>query len=89
LRAQAPRNTLTKKEKKETMTSRAELLADLEEKRLENNKIRPDLKGFSIIEPEADDGYNPYDNPSLGKELPDDADIVARRRDTMRRKRRT
>ena len=62
------------------MKSRAELLAELEEKRLENNKIPMDLEAFSIAEPESEVGYDPYDNPSLGKEMPDDADITERRR---------
>ena len=70
------------------MKSRAELLAELEEKRLENNKIEHDLNEFSIAEPEAADGYDPYDNPSLGKELPDGADITARRREILLRHRR-
>lgn len=62
------------------MKSRAELLAELEEKRLEKNKIPLDLEVFSIAEPESEVGYDPYDNPSLGKEMPDDADITERRR---------
>jgi hypothetical protein len=41
---------------------------------------------LSLIEPEAADGYNPYDNPGMGKELPDDADITARRREILRRR---
>lgn len=69
------------------MKSRAELLAELEEKRLENNKIPTNLEVLSIEEPEAADGYNPYDNPSLGKEMPDDADITARRRRILLRRR--
>jgi len=67
------------------MTSRAELLAELEEKRLETKKIETDLNDLSISEPDAADGYNPYDNPGLGKELPDDTDITARRREIMQR----
>lgn len=39
-----------------------------------------DLEAFSIAEPESEVGYDPYDNPSLGKEMPDDADITERRR---------
>ena len=70
-----------------TMKSRAELLAELEEKRRENNEIRANLDRFSILEPEAGDGYDPYDNPSLGKALPDDVDITARRRRILQRKR--
>ena len=70
------------------MKSRAELLAELEEKRWENSEIEHDVNGFSIAEPEAADGYNPYDNPSLGKELPDGADITARRRKILLRNRR-
>ena len=70
------------------MKSRAALLAELEEKRLENIKIENDLNEFSIAEPEAADGYNPYDNPSLGKEFPDGVDITARRREILLRNRR-
>ena len=62
------------------MVSRAELLAGIEEKRLENKEIRKDLNEFSIAEPEGSTGYDPYDNPSLGKTLPDGADLSARRR---------
>lgn len=69
------------------MKTRAELLAELEEKRLENNKIRSNLNEFSIEEPEAAGGYDPYDNPSLGKLMPDDADITERRRRILQRKR--
>ena len=65
------------------MKSRAELLAELEEKRLENNRIAIDLEAISIEDPEAAGGYDPYDNPSLGKEMPDDADITSRRRRIM------
>lgn len=71
--------------KKKAMTSRAELLADLEEKRQETKEIEATVNDFSISEPEAADGYNPYDNPGLGKEMPDDADITARRRKIMQR----
>lgn len=67
------------------MKSRAELLAELEEKRLETKEIRLTPNGFSVLEPEAADGYNPYNNPGQGKELPDDADITARRRQILRR----
>jgi len=71
------------------MKSRAALLAELEEKRLESNKKEPDLNEISICEPGSGDGYNPYDNPSLGKELPDGADITARRRKILQRLRRS
>jgi len=71
------------------MKSRAELLAELEEKRLESNKIETKPHELSIHEPGSGDGYNPYDNPSLGKELPDDADITARRREILQRLRRS
>lgn len=70
------------------MKSRAELLAELEEKRIENNKIKEDLKVISLEVTEAAAGYDPYDNPSLGKEMPDDADITERRRKIMLRNRR-
>lgn len=70
------------------MKSRAELLAEIEEKRWENKVVREELNEFSIAEPEAVSGYDPYDNPGLGKELPDGADIAARRREILMRKRR-
>ena len=70
------------------MKSRAELLAEIEEKRLESNKIQSNLNGLSLIEAEAGDGYNPYNNPGLSKKLPDDADITARRRKIMQKRRR-
>ena len=67
------------------MKSRAELLAELEEKRLETKEIRATPNSLSVLEPEAADGYNPYNNPGQGKELPDDADIIARRRQILQR----
>ena len=70
------------------MKSRAELLAELEEKRLENNKIQSNLEELSISEPESAGGYDPYDNPSLCKEIPDGADITSRRRRIALRNRR-
>ncbi len=60
------------------MKSRAELLAELEEKRIENNKKKLDIDELSIVEPGAPRGYDPYDNPSVGKELPDSAALAAR-----------
>ena len=70
------------------MKSRAELLAEIEEKRWENKALKAELNELSIAEPEAASGYDPYDNPGLGKELPDGADIAARRREILTRKRR-
>ena len=70
------------------MTSRAELLADLEEKRLKNKEIERKPDELSISGADTPVGYDPYDNPSLGKELPDDADITARRRRILARYRR-
>ena len=69
------------------MKSRAELLAELEEKRRENKQIASNIEVLSLEEPEAAGGYDPYDNPSLGKEMPDDVDITARRRRIMLRNR--
>jgi len=71
------------------MNSRAELLAEIEEKRLESNEMKSTVNELSLTDPEAGDGYNPYDNPGLGKELPDDADITARRREILGRRRRS
>ncbi|MDH3620793.1 MAG: hypothetical protein OER91_07880 [Gammaproteobacteria bacterium] len=71
------------------MKSRAELLAEIEENRLKNRKLQAKVEGISLAEPEAGDGYNPYNNPGLGKELPDDVDITLRRRKIMRRLRKS
>jgi hypothetical protein len=69
------------------MTSRAELLAALEEKRWENNNVEQLVDGFSLEGPDSS-GYDPYDNPGLGKEIPDGVDIAAHRRKRARRGRR-
>ena len=67
------------------MKSRAELLAEIEEKRLESNALRTSVDELSIARPESTDGYNPYDHPGRGKELPDDVHITARGRSLSRR----
>jgi hypothetical protein len=69
------------------MKSRAELLAEIEENRLKSKELEPKPNEFSISEPDEPSGYNPYDNPSLGKEIPDGADITARRRRILLRNR--
>lgn len=69
------------------MKSRAELLAELEEKRRENNEIAHDIDELSILGAESAGGYDPYDNPSFRTEFPDGADITARRRKIMLRTR--
>ena len=69
------------------MKSRAELLAEIEEKRLESNVIPDKLNQLSLEEPGATGGYNPYDHPGQRKEIRDDADITARRREIFRRNR--
>jgi hypothetical protein len=74
-----------KQKEPEAMKSRAELLAEIEEKRLESNALPSSVDELSIAGPEATDGYNPYDHPGRGKELPDDVDITARRRSLSRR----
>lgn len=58
------------KKKDELMKSRAELLAEIEENRLESKEIKHNLNDLSISEPETEDGYNPYDHPGLRKEIP-------------------
>jgi len=78
---------LNNKKKSELMKSRAELLAEVEEKRLETKGLQVDLNEFSIFEPGATDGYNPYDHPGRPKEIPDGADITARRREIFLRNR--
>ncbi len=70
------------------MVSRAGLLAEIEENRLKNKRIERKLDDKSEVEPEATGGYDPYDNPSLGKEVRDGAELVARRRAILDRKRR-
>jgi hypothetical protein len=75
------------KKKDEFMKSRAELLAEIEENRLESKEIKHNLNELSISEPETEDGYNPYDHPGLRKEIPDGADISARRRESFLRNR--
>ena len=70
------------------MKSRAELLAEIEEKRLKDKRLSHELNPLSLEEPDAVEGYNPYDHPGRSKELPDGADITLRRRAIMRRKRR-
>ena len=69
------------------MKSRAELLAEIEENRLENKEIREELNEFSLAEAGVTDGYNPYDHPGQPKEVPDGADITARRREIFLRNR--
>jgi hypothetical protein len=69
------------------MKSRAELLAEIEENRLESKEIGSNLNELSIVEPDALGGYNPYDNPGQRKELPDGADITMRRREIFLRHR--
>jgi hypothetical protein len=69
------------------MRSRAELLAEIEENRLENKEVGESLTELSLAEPGASDGYNPYDHPGRPKEMPDDADITARRREIFLRQR--
>ena len=74
-----------KQEEHEAMKSRAELLAEIEENRLESNKLEGNLNELSIAEPDDPSGYNPYDHPGQPKEIPDDVDITARRREIFRR----
>ena len=70
------------------MKTRAELLAEIEEKRLQNKRLPDELHPLSVEESDASTGYNPYDHPGRSKELPDGADITLRRQAIMRRKRR-
>ncbi len=62
------------------MKSRQQLLAEIEEKLWKNNEIDNDLDTVSLTGPDAAPGYDPYDNPGRGKEVPDGTDITARRR---------
>jgi len=45
------------------------------------------LNDLTLEDPAAADGYNPYNHPGQRKELPDDADITARRREVFLRNR--
>ena len=74
-----------KQEEYVAMKSRAELLAEIEENRLESNRLEVNFNELSIAEPDDPNGYNPYDHPGRPKEIPDDADITARRREIFRR----
>ena len=85
----AIRATLATEETEETMKSRAKLLAELEQKRIENNKIQNNLNMYSISDPESESGYDPYNHPGLCKEIPDGVDITARRRQIALRYRRS
>ena len=67
--------------------SRAELLAELEEKRLKNRRLGEELNELSIEEPDAPSGYDPYDHPGRSKEIRDSADMTDRRRKIMMRSR--
>lgn len=69
------------------MKTRAELLAEIEENRLESNRLQQKPETLSISEPAAADGYNPYDHPGQPKEVADDADITERRRKIFLRNR--
>jgi hypothetical protein len=69
------------------MKSRAELLAEIEENRLENKRIKESLNELSLAAPDARDGYNPYDHPGQRKEIHDDEDVTARRREIYLRNR--
>lgn len=75
------------KKKNKTMKSRAELLAEIEENRLESKEIEIDLEALSISETCAPDGHDPYNHPGQRKGIPDDADISARRREIFLRSR--
>ena len=69
------------------MTSRAELLAKLEEKRQQNKTLDTSSQDLQISEPESAMVYNPYDNPGTHQETPDDG-IIARHRTLLRSSRR-
>ena len=68
------------------MKSRAQLMAEIEEKRLQDKRLHREPNTLSLEEPDATQGYDPYDHPGRTKELPDGADITLRRRAIMRRK---
>jgi len=62
------------------MRSRAELLAELENNRHKNKKLRTEVNTLSILDGESGQGYDPYDNPGTSRELPDGIDPGARHR---------
>ena len=59
------------------MTTRAELLAQLEEKIIKNKGLETKVNVVSELE-SADGGYDPYDNPGTRRELPDGSDVGRR-----------
>jgi hypothetical protein len=78
-------NIQSEKEPKIAMKSHAELLAEIEEKHLKNNKVSNKPHKISIIESDTG-GYDPYDNPGQCTKLPDGVDIFERRRSIKRRR---
>lgn len=74
--------------KDNNMKTRAELLADIEEKRQKNKGIEPTPEVMVVAEAALGKGYDPYDNPGMRKQQPDGVDVTARRRAMFARKRR-
>lgn len=67
------------------MSSRAKLLAELEEKsQVDNRPQAPVHEPQSLVAP-IDEGYDPYDNPGIHKTMPDDPTLTKRRRVKRRR----
>ena len=59
------------------MTTRAEILAQLEEIIIKNKGLETKVNLVSEAD-FADVGYDPYDNPGICRELPDGADAGRR-----------
>ena len=70
------------------MKSRAELLAEIEEKRHQNKDLMAETEDLQVVEAGRAAGYNPYDNPGIHKATPDDDVVTARRRALLRGKKR-
>jgi hypothetical protein len=71
------------------MKSRAQLLAEIEDKRLENKEFSDESKLDSKSWPDALKGYDPYDNPGCAKPFHDGSGIAPRRRRAGMRNRRS
>jgi hypothetical protein len=68
------------------MKTRAELLANIEEKRIKNKDLETKVDLVSEYEA-GGGGYDPYDNPGICRELPNGAD-AGRRADRFRMRQR-
>jgi hypothetical protein len=62
------------------MSSRHNLLAEIEEKRRREEEKPLEVLSWDLVETTSSAGHNPYDNPGTGKEARDSRFIGKRRR---------